>query len=334
MKSKTYFILIGVIVIAIVCSLWFLPFRAIDTKIITATDTSQSPVDTGFWTPPDTSGIPHNKEGDLIRYGRELIVHTARYLGPKGTILHISNGMNCDNCHINAGTELWGNNFSLVASTYPKYRNRSGHYESIAFRVNDCMERSLNGKPLDTTGLEMKALIAYLEWVGKDVPPKQREAGSGIQKLPYLQRAADTLKGKAVFMAKCQLCHGKNGEGQFSEDSAEYLYPPLWGAHSYNIGAGIYRISSFAGYVKNNMPFGATYHSPQLTNEEAWDVAAYVNSQPHPYKDLHNDWQRIASKPVDYPFGPYADHFSETEHKYGPYPVMQKAISKDEIEKE
>jgi thiosulfate dehydrogenase len=283
---------------------------------------------TGLWIAPDTSKIPHDKEGDLIRYGRDLIVHTARYLGPKGKVLHISNGMNCENCHIDAGTQLWGNNFSMVASAYPKYRSRSGQYESIAFRVNGCMQRSLNGTLLDTASLEMKALIAYLKWVGKDVSKKQPVSGSGVQKLPYLQRAADPIKGKQVFTLKCQACHGANGAGLFNEDSTEYLYPPLWGVHSYNIGAGLYRLSSFAGYVKNNMPFGTTYHKPQLTDEEAWDVAAYVNSQPHPYKDLRNDWHKMADKPIDYPFGPYADHFSETVHKYGPYPMIQKADSK------
>ncbi|TRZ75539.1 MAG: cytochrome C, partial [Chitinophagaceae bacterium] len=26
-----------------------------------------------------------------------------------------------------------------------------------------------------------------------------------------------------------------------------------------------------------------------------------------------------ATKPVDYPFGPYADTFSEQQHKFGPF---------------
>lgn len=67
------------------------------------------------------------------------------------------------------------------------------------------------------------------------------------------------------------------------------------------------------------MPQGADYHSPQLSNEEAWDVAAFVNSQPRPSKDLSKDWPDISKKPVDHPFGPYADPFNEQQHKYGPY---------------
>ena len=67
------------------------------------------------------------------------------------------------------------------------------------------------------------------------------------------------------------------------------------------------------------MPQGVTHASPQLSDEEAWDVAAYVNSQPRPAKDLSADWPDISKKPVDRPFGPCADTFPEQQHKYGPF---------------
>jgi thiosulfate dehydrogenase len=67
------------------------------------------------------------------------------------------------------------------------------------------------------------------------------------------------------------------------------------------------------------MPQGTTYEKPVLTDEEAWDVAAYVNSMPRPSKDLSMDWPKIAKKPFDHPFGPYVDPFSEEQHKFGPY---------------
>jgi len=53
-------------------------------------------------------------------------VHTSKYLGPNGTVMQISNGMNCQNCHLDAGTRPWGNNYAAVLTTYPKYRARSG----------------------------------------------------------------------------------------------------------------------------------------------------------------------------------------------------------------
>jgi thiosulfate dehydrogenase len=276
------------------------------------------------WKAPDTSQIERTQQGDLIRYGRELILHTATFFGPKGTIAHISNGMNCGVCHIDAGTRLWGNNFSKVAATYPLFRNRSGKIETVEMRINDCFERSLNGKKPGDSGKEMKAMVAYINWIGKDVPRGRKPNGSGVEPLPFLNRAADTLKGKIVYTSICRKCHGKNGEGLLENNGKEYLYPPLWGKHSYNVGAGMYQVSKFAGYIKNNMPFGTTYNKPQLTDEQAWDVAAYINSQPRPLKDLTKDWPDLATKPFDYPFGPYSDRFSSKQHKYGPFgPIQQ-----------
>ena len=75
------------------------------------------------------------------------------------------------------------------------------------------------------------------------------------------------------------------------------------------------------------MPLGANYDKPQLSDEEAWDLAAYVNSMPRPAKDLSKDWPDIAGKPFDHPFGPYADPFTEEQHKYGPYKPIKEWIA-------
>ncbi|HEY0677869.1 MAG TPA: c-type cytochrome [Chitinophagaceae bacterium] len=258
-------------------------------------------------------------------YGEKLIANTSKYLGPMGEVSQVTNGMNCQNCHLDAGTKPFGNNYSAVFSTYPKLRERSGTIETIYKRVNDCFERSLNGTALDSNSREMKAIYQYLKWLGKDVKKGEKPKGSGIRELPYLTRAADTGKGKQVFISKCQTCHGPNGEGLKNIDGNGYVYPPLWGEHSFSTGAGLYRISRLAGYVHDNMPFEQSSHqSPLLTVEECWDVAAFVNSQPRPQKDLSRDWPDISKKPVDHPFGPYADGFNEHQHKYGPFqPILE-----------
>jgi thiosulfate dehydrogenase len=162
--------------------------------------------------------------------------------------------------------------------------------------------------------------------VGQAVPKGVTPKETGIFKLSFLDRAADPLKGKVVYQNQCQRCHGENGEGQLALNKFEYEYPPLWGEHSYNSGAGLYRLSRFAGYVYSNMPNNeASHDNPKLTVEESWDVAAYVNSQPRPEKDLKNDWPDISKKPIDHPFGPFTDGFSDTEHKYGPFkPILVK----------
>lgn len=273
-----------------------------------------------IWKAPDPFLAKTDAEKDLIAYGRDLIVHTQDYYGEDGLVRPASiNNLNCQSCHLDAGSKPFGNNYFAVASTYPQIRARSGALETIPKRVNDCFQRSLNGQPIDTTSREMQAILAYIRWLGTGVPKGEKPKGTGLVELPFLDRAADPAKGKIVYQGKCSTCHGANGQGLPMPDSPR-RYPPLWGDESYNMGAGLFRLSRFAGYVKANMPFGATYDNPQLTDEEAWDVAAFVNSQPRPaHPFLATDWPDIAKKTFDHPFGPYKDTFPETEHKYGPF---------------
>lgn len=281
---------------------------------------------TPLWALPDTHLIPNDRYGATIQYGKELIAHTAKYLGPNGRVMSISNGMNCQNCHLNAGTKAWGNNYGAVYANYPKYRARSGSIENIFKRINDCIERSLNGKALDTTNKEILAIKSYIEWLGKGVKKGVKPNGSGIYDLAFPTHALDPQKGQIIYRSKCASCHMTNGGGQLNALQTEYTYPPLWGEHSYNIGAGLFRMSRLAGYVKYNMPLGASFSSPILSDEEAWEVAAYINSQPRPAKDLSKDWPKMEEKPFDHPFGPYADGYSEMQHKYGPFqPIKEKA---------
>lgn len=281
-----------------------------------------------LWTAPDSSLIPDSKEGEMIRYGKALIANTSFYFGPHGKISHEANGLNCQNCHLDAGTKPWGNNYGGVFSTYPKFRERRGALETVIQRVNDCFQRSLNGKAPDSSSYEMQSILAYMKWVGSNVDKGKKPAGSGLQQPALLNRAADPQRGKLVYESTCMRCHGKDGQGTLKPDSMYYLYPPLWGPHSYNTGAGLYRLSRFAGYVRDNMPFGTSYKVPLLKDEDAWDVAAFVNSQPRPGKTFKNDWPDISLKPFDHPFGPYKDSFSEQQHKYGPFILILQVKSK------
>ncbi len=297
-----------------------LPKRAVvkleDTPVI-ATEIKEEVIQ--YWTAPDISSIADASQKEQVEYGKDLIAHTARFLGPKGSVMQISNGMNCQNCHLQAGTAVFGNNYGSVASQYPKFRARSGTEEGIEKRVNDCFERSLNGKALGSESKEMKAIAAYINYLGSNVSKGEKASGSGFKDLPYLDRAADPQLGKAVYTGKCQSCHQPDGAGLLNPDGSEYTFPPLWGKNSYNDGAGLYRISNFAKYVKYNMPMGVTHESTVLTDEEAWDVAAYINSQPRPHINVPKDWPDRSKKPVDHPFGPYSDSFTEKQHKFGPF---------------
>ncbi|MFZ9171713.1 MAG: hypothetical protein ACO210_07135, partial [Sediminibacterium sp.] len=57
------------------------------------------------WIAPSiyTDNTVSGEERKLVIYGQDLIAHTAKYLGPKGSVAQITNGMNCQNCHLQAG---------------------------------------------------------------------------------------------------------------------------------------------------------------------------------------------------------------------------------------
>ncbi len=268
-----------------------------------------------LWHAPDTSMMPSAQ----VRYGRNLVANTSHYLGPLGTVSKFTNGMNCQNCHLDAGTKPFGNNFGSVASLYPKFRARSGGKESIEKRINDCLQRSLNGQPLDSLSLEMRAMVDYLLWLGKDMAKGTAARGSGLKDISMLQRAADSARGKVIYEMQCSVCHQTNGQGMMLGSKKGFVFPPLWGENSFNTAAGLFRISNMAKYVRYNMPQGVRYEQPILSDEEAWDVAAYIVSKPRPVKFFQGDWPKLDTKPFDYPFGPYVDSLTEVQHKYGPW---------------
>jgi thiosulfate dehydrogenase len=75
--------------------------------------------------------------------------------------------------------------------------------------------------------------------------------------------------------------------------------PSVWGPASYNVGAGMARVSVAAAFIKANMPRGWGW---SLTDDEAFDVAAYINSQPRPdFPGKAHDWPN-GGKPADVPY--------------------------------
>lgn len=271
-----------------------------------------------------------------IDYGRELIVHTARYLGPKGKVApYIASRMNCQNCHLDAGKKPYGISFVTVHARYPDYRAREGKVVTLADRINHCMERPMNGRPLPLDSREMRAMLAYFKHLASGVAVGTRQKGDFLNDMiQFPTRAADRVRGRHVFEAKCVQCHGVDGQGKLSDDEVEFIYPPLWGEESYNAASNMHRVIKFAAFVKANMPFGATAEKPLLTDEEAFDVAAFVNDislHPRPISKWH-DYQNIAEKPIDFPSGPYADSWSNEHHRWGPFlPIIKDLRSQNRV---
>lgn len=78
----------------------------------------------------------------------------------------------------------------------------------------------------------------------------------------------------------------------------------------------MHRVLTAARFIKARMPLGEA----DLTDDEAFDVAAYVNAQPRPaMANLDRDYPDLATKPIDSPYGPYADPFPQQQHQFGPF---------------
>ncbi|MEX6689056.1 c-type cytochrome [Danxiaibacter flavus] len=275
--------------------------------------------------------FPQDEQGRLIQYGYNLITETQKYLGPEikdKSKVRTGNNMACKNCHLGSGTKAFAAPYIGLTKVFPTYIGRENKIESLEDRINGCFERSMNGNALDSASREMKAIVAYITYLSNDVGQNGRINGQGFVKLKVPARAADLEKGKIVFTNNCVVCHGANGEGKrkgMPGDGEGYLYPPLWGHDSYNDGAGMSRLLTAAKFIKANMPFGVSHDKPLLTDEQAYDVAAYINSFKRPAKaHKEKDYPDLSKKPQDCPYPPYNDTLSLAQHKFGPFKVMDK----------
>jgi thiosulfate dehydrogenase len=178
----------------------------------------------------------------------------------------------------------------------------------------------MNGRALPLESQEMKAFSSYMRWLSIGVPDGAKLVGAGTLQIKEPARAADPDRGAQVYSQVCAACHGSNGLGQRAQNGAGYQFPPLWGADSFNNGAGMSRLLTAAAYAMHNMPIGTTFDAPMLSDENAYDVAAYIIDQLRPQKaNLVRDFPIRLQKPVDAPYGPYADGFSPEHHKFGPF---------------
>jgi thiosulfate dehydrogenase len=290
---------------------------------------------TQIWTVPEVGALPDDANGVLVRRGRDLITATYAYIGPNVPNVsqrYAGNNLACSNCHLAAGVRKFALPLFGLYGDFPQYSARSAAEITIEDRINSCMTRSLNGKPLPAAAPDMQAIVAYIKFLSTGVPAGQQLPGLGAGKMPELSRAADPKHGGAIYARQCAECHNTDGSGKrrsIPSSDLGYMIPPLWGPDSFNDGAGMARLITIANFVHFNMPHGTDYLDPRLTAEDAWDVAAYVVSQPRPTRTgFDRDFPDLLQKPVDTPYGPYADGFSERQHKYGPFAPIRAAIKR------
>lgn len=206
---------------------------------------------------------------DKVLLGYHIMLDTKKHVGE-----YVGNRLSCVNCHFCAGNTTGGRNGSIslvgVTTRYPQFSRRDGRDITLADRIQNCFMRSMNGKKLPVDSPEMKGLLAYLHWISQDV--------KGFKQLPWLgirqinsSHTPDAKAGEIVYQKRCAICHSEDGSGS---DQA----PPVWGDGSFNDGAGMHTMPRLSGFVYDNMP----YQEPNLTIEEALDVAAFIISKPRP----------------------------------------------------
>ena len=312
---------------------------AIATLVAAAAQHLDAPADPA-WSIPEVGALPDDDHGRLVRRGRDLVTATYAHIGPAVADpgkRYAGNNLACSNCHLNAGTKKFGLPLWGLWDRFPQYSARVGAEITIEDRVNSCMMRSMNGRALPVDSPEMTAFVANIKFLSTGTKPRQLLTGLGAGQMPVLKRAADPKRGAAVYARACATCHAADGRGVLRSRALPnfgYLIPPLWGPDSFNDGAGMVRLMTAANFVHFNMPNGTSYTQPRLTQQDSWDVAAFMISQPRPvFAGRNKDFPDLLRKPVDTPYGPYADGFSQRQHQFGPFGPIEAALAKLRVRK-
>jgi thiosulfate dehydrogenase len=272
-----------------------------------------------------------NDEGGGIQpeataeYGRRLIAQTNLLIGPDQPdpeMQFTGNRLNCGSCHLQTGTMPGQLSLIETYQKYPRFSGRDGREGDLKDRIDGCMERSMNGRTLPHDSIELNAMVAYIKALSDEYAAITPMAKAINEPSPFRvpDRAASPEAGEAVYNEKCALCHGRDGLGlRASQDPRRgYVFPPLWGDDTYNNGAGMTRVITASRFIKAKMPFG----KPDLTDDQAFDVAAFINAQPRALMSaerLAGDFPDKAIKPVDSPYPPFSDPFPLDQHRFGPF---------------
>ena len=232
-------------------------------------------------TPPDAIGdepknqrtIPEGPLGDTIRLGETLVERTSTH---ELTRPYVGNALNCTSCHLKNGTDPRAATFLGVATAYPAWSPREKRVITLEDRVLNCFMRSCHGMRPPLGSKPSVAITAYITWLsqgeGLAMNGKSPHGPNAVPRLELTKlKPADAARGKVLYAERCADCHGADGEGDDEN-------PPVWGPRSYNSGAGLSNVGQLASWLKVAMPLDDT----NLEDQEALDIAAFVNSHDRP----------------------------------------------------
>jgi thiosulfate dehydrogenase len=276
---------IGAAAIVTSCTLQEAPGRADSTATAASSRAASRSWNPDTWQPPVVDSTPSDAYGASVYRGLALFTHTADSLPD-----YVGGNLSCSSCHLDEGRRVNAARTAGVMARYPRFIERTAAVVPIEDRVNYCMVRSLAGTKLPAGSREMQDIVAYLAYQSKGVPLGEHVSGEGMPKMPPL--SGDSTRGDTLFTNNCARCHGENGAGMGP-------IPALWGAKSFSIGASMARLERAASFIRHNMPFD---RPGTLTDQQAYDVAAYITSMPRP--DLpgkERDWPD-GGAPADLPY--------------------------------
>ncbi len=239
------------------------------------------------WKPHTEADIPNDSLGASIRRGLYLMRFT-----PESLPAYATSSLRCTSCHQQDGLKASSAPLTGAHARFPKYMPRTGAVIGLADRVNYCFTRSLAGNAIPTDSREMGDILAYIAFISKDVPVGAKIAGTdGIISMKDTLDG-DATRGEAIFKRECVICHQADGQGNAA-------FPALWGPKSYSIGASMARAERAASFIWHNMPQSKP---GSLTPQEAFDVAAFINSHPRPDSPgKEQDWP-MGGAPDDVPY--------------------------------
>ena len=217
----------------------------------------------------------------MIQLGEKLLRETNTH--PLTAPYMPQSGLTCSSCHLDAGRKkAIASTFIGAAASFPAFNDRDGGVITLQDRVNSCFMRSMNGMRMPENSEALLAIVSYIAWLSSDFPmnPNPDRAVSRLNlsfpnpsikaKVGAAQFSASA--GASIYAAKCQSCHAADGAGTPAG-------PPVWGARSYNKGAGMANNTQAGSWIQFNMPPGEEF---TLSDQDAVDVAAFVNAQARP----------------------------------------------------
>jgi thiosulfate dehydrogenase len=230
--------------------------------------------------PPPESALPASPEdAAAVLLGERIFLDTPTY-APQ----FAGNVLSCRNCHTDRGRSAVSSPMWAAVPQYPKYRSKNDTVNTLEMRIQGCFRYSQNGTPPPAGSDELVALMTYMHWLATGLPTGIKPKASGYPPLAAPEAEPDRRRGEAVYAASCAVCHGETGQG--SVVAGEQVIPPLWGPQSYNWGAGMHQPDKAAAFIYANMPYGA---AGTLTVQQAWDVAAWIDSHPRPQDPRFTD---------------------------------------------